>query len=69
MYARGDRMTLEEIEFELELAGLSREQQVKLLSFVQMNGFDAKMLDKKLQLMGFAPIFSIYDEEDTQKKA
>ena len=62
-------MTLEEIEFELELAGLSREQQVKLLSFVQMNGFDAKALDKKLQLMGFAPIFSIYDEEDGQNKA
>lgn len=61
-------MTLEEIEFELELAGLSREQQVKLLSFVQMNGFDAKTLDKKLQLMGFEPIFSIYDDEDDQNK-
>ena len=60
-------MTLEEIEFELELAGLSREQQVKLLSFVQMNGFDAKTLDKKLQLMGFEPIFSIYDEDDQNK--
>lgn len=59
-------MTLEEIEFELELAGLSREQQVKLLSFVKMNGFDAKALDKKLQLMGFAPIFSLYEDEDNQ---
>lgn len=56
-------MTLEEIEFELELAGLSREQQVKLLSFVKMNGFDAKELDRRLHLMGFAPIFSIYDED------
>ena len=63
-------MTLEEIEFELELAGLSREQQVKLLSSVKISGFDAKMLDKKLQLMGFAPIFSIYDdEEDGHQKA
>ena len=60
-------MTLEEIEFELELAGLSREQQVKLLSFVKMNGFDAKILDKKLQLMGYEAIFSIYDVEDDQK--
>ena len=59
-------MTLEEIEFEFELAGLSREQQVKLLSFVKMNGFDAKALDKKLQLMGFAPIFSLYEDEDNQ---
>ncbi len=56
-------MTLEEIEFELELAGLSREQQVKLLSSVKINGFDAKVLDKKLQLMGFAPIFTLYDED------
>ena len=63
-------MTLEEIEFELELAGLNREQQVKLLSSAKINGFDAKALDKKLQLMGFAPIFSIYDdEEDTHNKA
>jgi len=61
-YAVGEMMTLEEIEFELELAGLSREQQVKLLSFVKMNGFDAKMLDKKLQLMGYEAIFTIYDE-------
>ena len=57
-------MTLDEIEFELELAGLSREQQVKLLSFCKANGFDAKVLDKKLQLMGYEPIFSIYDEDE-----
>lgn len=57
-------MTLDEIAFELELAGLSREQQVKLLSFCKANGFDAKVLDKKLQLMGYAPIFTIYDEEE-----
>lgn len=62
-------MTLDEIEFELELAGLSREQQVKLLSFCKTNGFDAKVLDKKLQLMGYEPIFSIYeDEEDLDKE-
>ena len=64
-------MTLEEIEFELELAGLSREQKVKLLSSIKRDGFDAKALDKKLLLMGFAPIFSIYDddEEDSHNKA
>ncbi len=64
-------MTLEEIEFELELAGLSREQQIKLLSSIKRSGFDAKAIDKKLILMGFAPIFTIYDddEEDSDNKA
>jgi len=57
-------MSLEEIAFELELAGLSREQQVKLLSSVKRGGFDAKALDKKLLLMGFAPIFTIYDDDE-----
>lgn len=57
-------MTLEEIEFELEMAGLSREQQVKLLSSVKMGGYDAKVLDQKLRLMGYPPIFSIYDDEE-----
>lgn len=64
-------MTLEEIEFELELAGLSREQQIKLLSSIKRSGFDAKAIDKKLILMGFAPIFTIYNdqEEDSDNKA
>ena len=57
-------MTLDEITFELELAGLTREQQVKLLSFCKTNGYDGKVLDKKLMLMGYEPIFSIYDEEE-----
>lgn len=57
-------MTTEEITFELELAGLSREQQIKILSSINRGGFDAKALDKKLLLMGFAPIFTIYDEEE-----
>ncbi|GIT99936.1 hypothetical protein TSL6_04430 [Sulfurovum sp. TSL6] len=59
-------MTLEEIEFELEMAGLSREQQVKLLSSVKIGGYDAKVLDQKLRLMGFPPIFSIYDEDEEE---
>lgn len=58
-------MTLEEIAFELELAGLSREQQIKLISSIKRGGFDAKAIDKKLILMGFTPIFSIYDDDDT----
>jgi len=64
-------MTIEEIEFELELAGLSREQQIKLLSSIKRSGFDAKVVDKKLQLMGFEPIFTIYDddEEDSDNNA
>lgn len=60
-------MTLEEIEFELEMAGLSREQQVKLLSSVKIGGYDAKVLDQKLRLMGFPPLFSIYDDEDEEE--
>jgi len=55
-------MTLEEIEFELEMAGLSREQQVKLLTAVKRDGYDAKALDQKLRMMGFPPVFTIYDE-------
>ena len=63
-------MTLEEIEFELELAGLSRDQIRKMLSFCQTNGFNAKVLDQKLKLMGYAPVFDVYDddEEEGQKK-
>jgi hypothetical protein len=57
-------MTLEEIAFELELAGLSREQQVKLLSSIKRSGFDAKAVDKKLLLMGFAPLFDIYYDDE-----
>lgn len=57
-------MTLEEIALEFELAGLSREQQNKLMSVVKRNGFDAKLLDQKLIQMGFAPVFTIYDDED-----
>jgi len=56
-------MDLEEIAFELEMAGLSREQQIKLLSAIKRGGFDAKAVDKKLILMGFSPIFSIYDDD------
>jgi len=57
-------MTLEEIEFELEMAGLSREQQIKIMSSIKRGGFDAKAVDKKLILMGFTPVFTIYDDED-----
>ena len=56
-------MSLEEIEMELELAGVSRDKIMKLLSFVKSNGFDAKALDRKLQTMGFDKVFTLYDEE------
>lgn len=55
-------MSIEEIEMELELAGLSREQINKLISFCRNNGFDAAAMDKKLQLMGFEKVFTIYDD-------
>lgn len=56
-------MTLEEIAFELELAGLRTEEQRMLLSSIKRSGFDAKVLDRKLIAMGYAPIFSIYDDD------
>jgi hypothetical protein len=59
-------MTIEEISFELELAGLSREQQIKMISSIKRGGFDPKAVDKKLILMGFTPIFSIYDDDDNE---
>ncbi len=55
-------MTLEEIEMELELAGVSRDKIIKLLSFVKSNGFDAAAMDKKLQSMGYEKVFTIYDD-------
>ena len=57
-------MTLEEIAFELELAGLRMEEQRMLLSSVKRSGFDAKVLDRKLIAMGYAPVFTIYDDVD-----
>jgi len=56
-------MTLEEITFELQLAGLRIEEQRMLLSSVKRSGFDAKLLDRKLIGMGYAPAFSIYDDD------
>ncbi len=64
-------MTLEEIAFELELAGLRLEEQRMLLSSIKRSGFDAKALDKKLITMGYAPVFTIYDDDAidiTQKR-
>ena len=59
-------MTIEEIAFELELAGLRMEEQRMLLSSIRRSGFDAKAVDKKLLLMGFVPIFTIYDDENDE---
>jgi len=55
-------MSIEEIAFELELAGLRIEEQRMLLSSIRRSGFDAKMLDRKLIGMGYAPVFTIYDD-------
>jgi len=55
-------MSIEEIELELELAGVPRDKILKLLAFVKANGFDAKALDRKLQTMGIEKVFTIYDD-------
>jgi len=57
-------MSLEEIEFELEMAGLNRQQINKLISSVKQSGFDPKVLDQKLRLMGFMPLFEMYYDEE-----
>ena len=57
-------MDMEEIAFELELAGLSMDERRMLLSSLRRSGFDPKALDNKLKAMGYAPVFTIYDEEE-----
>lgn len=57
-------MTLEEISFELEMAGLRLEEKRMLLSSIKRSGFDAKVLDRKLISMGYAPVFTIYDDDE-----
>jgi len=61
-------MTLEEIEFELEMVGMPGDQVRKLLSAIKRDGFDPKALDRKLMTMGYAPVFTIYDNEESDKK-
>ena len=55
-------MSIEEIEMELELAGVSRDKIIKLIAFVKNNGFDPVAMDKKLNSMGFEKVFTIYDD-------
>ena len=64
-------MDLKEIAFELEMAGLRLEEQRMLLSSIKRSGFDPKALDAKLFVMGYAPVFTIYDDEESasDKKA
>ena len=61
-------MTLEEIEFELEMIGMHGDQLRKMLSAIKRDGFDAKALDRKLMTMGYAPVFTIYDDDESDKK-
>lgn len=61
-------MTLEEIEFELEMIGMPSDKLRKLLSAIKRDGFDAKALDRKLMTMGYTPVFDIYDDEESDKK-
>lgn len=55
-------MSIEEIEMELEMAGVSRDKIIKLISFVKNNGFDAAVMDRKLNTMGYDKVFTIYDD-------
>lgn len=57
-------MTIDEIALELELAGLSRPQKNKLLTFCQEYGYNAKSLDRKLTLMGYEPLFYMFEEDE-----
>ena len=61
---KGFRVTIEDIAFELELAGLRIEEQRMLLSSIKRSGFDPKLLDRKLIGMGYAPVFTVYDDEN-----
>ena len=58
---------LEEIAYELELAGVSMAEQRMLLSAIKKFGFDPKEMDKKLIALEYAPIFTIYDEDYKQE--
>jgi len=60
-------MSLEEIEFELEMVGMPGDQLRKVMSAIKRDGFDAKALDRKLMTMGYAPVFTIYDDESDKK--
>lgn len=60
-------MTLEEIQLELEYAGVGMEHVSKLVRVCKRFGFDAATMDKRLQTMGYAKIFTIYDEPETSK--
>jgi hypothetical protein len=55
-------MTLQEIQEELEVAGVAMEHVSKLVRMCKNFGFDPKELDKRLQTWGYAKIFTIYDE-------
>lgn len=61
-------MELDEIAWELELAGVGMDERKMLLSAIKRSGFDPKALDKKLTVMGYAPIFTIYDDVEEEKK-
>ena len=54
-------MTLDEIAFELELSGVPRDKMNKLMISIKRDGFNPKAIDKKLEVMGFTPVFTIYD--------
>ncbi len=60
-------MDIKEIAFELEMAGLRLEEQRMLLSSIKRSGFDAKAIDAKLFVMGYAPVFTIYDDDDEEE--
>jgi len=55
-------MTLEELQYELEISGVEMEHVSKLVRMCKRFGYDPKKLDKQLVLWGYAQIFTIYED-------
>jgi hypothetical protein len=57
-----ETLTPEEVELELEFAGVSRGHIVKILSWCETYGYKPAELDRKLVSLGFEKVFTIYDD-------
>lgn len=56
-------MTIEEIQEELEIAGVAMEHVSKLVRICKRFGFDAEEMDKRLMNWGYAKVFTLYDDD------
>lgn len=55
-------MDLDEVQLELEMAGVEMEHVSKLIRICKNFGFDPKVLDEKLLKWGYNKVFTIYDD-------